>query len=115
MYRFVRPCRLCARLTALDERADALDSLPRSQRIERRGEPRAVGQGQLGVELEQRDEHEPAARQLGVRNGEPLALQLEVAEQQDVEVDRPRSVTRAGESPALLDLDCLADAEQLLW
>lgn len=46
--------------------------------------------------------------------GEPLGLQLEVAEQEQVEVDRPRAVPGPGEGAAVLDLDPLADVQQRL-
>ena len=55
-------------------RAPARPAGRRPQRRERVGEPRAVGQRQLGVELEQRREHEAAAGHLGVRQGQALGL-----------------------------------------
>ena len=62
------------------------------RRQRRRASARAVGQRQLGVELEQRLEHEAAARHLRVGQRQPLGLELEVAEQQQVDVERARAV-----------------------
>ena len=45
---------------------------------------------------------------------EPLGLELDLAEQEQVDVERARPVAGAAEEPALLDLDRLADVEQLL-
>ena len=53
------------------KQADALDALT----LERRqGHPRAgaVGEREAGVELEQRNEHEAAGEDLGVRERQPL-------------------------------------------
>ena len=60
-------------------------------------EPRPVGQRQFGVELEQRLEDEAPRRHLGVRQRQPLGLQLDVPEQQQVHVERARAVARAAE------------------
>ena len=49
-----------------------------------------------------------------MRQREPLGAQLDVAEEEQVEVDRPRAVARAAEVPAVLGLDRLADVQQLL-
>ena len=87
---------------------------PSSSTAKRFGQPGAVGQRQLGIELEQRLEHEPAARHLRMGKREPLGLQLEVAEQQQVDVERARAVPLPAEHPPLLDLDRLAQVEQLL-
>ncbi len=50
---------------------------------------------------------------LGVRQREALVLQLDVAEEQHVHVDRAGAVARAGEDAAQLDLDRLADVEEV--
>jgi len=47
-----------------------------------------------------------------MREGEALGLQLEVAEEEDVEVEGARAVAGAGEEPTLLHLDRLAEVEQ---
>jgi hypothetical protein len=49
-----------------------------------------------------------------VGQGEAVGLELEVAEQQQVDVERARGVAGAVEDPAALDLYSLADVEQLL-
>ena len=87
--------------------------LARPERVERRPQLRAVGEGQLGVELEQRHQHEAPRGHLRVRQREPLGAQLEVAEQEQVDVDRPRPVAGAAEDASVLGLDRLADVEQL--
>ena len=74
------------------ERHRPLDPFPGAERRERVCEPRPVGQRQLGVELEQGRKHEAAARRLPVRQRQPLGRQLEVAEQEQVEVERARAV-----------------------
>ena len=68
----------------------------------------AVGQRQLGIQLQQRRQHEAAAGDLGVRKAEALGLQLEVPEQEDVDVDRPRPVAGAAGYAPEVDLDRLA-------
>jgi hypothetical protein len=45
---------------------------------------------------------------------EPVGAQLEIAEEEQVEIDRPRPVARAAECPPMLGLDGLAEVEQLL-
>ena len=47
-------------------------SWPLTERRERIGQPRPVGQRQLGVELEQRHEHEPPRADLRVRQRQPV-------------------------------------------
>ena len=69
---------------------------------------------QPGLQLEQRLEHEAAARDLGVRQRQSLRGQLAFAEQQHVHVDRARAVANAAGRPAQLALDRLAGVEQLL-
>ena len=49
-----------------------------------------------------------------MRQGQPLGLELEVAEQQQVDVERPRAVARPAEHAPPLDLDRLAEVEQRL-
>ena len=77
------------------------------------GETRPVGQGQLRIQLEQRGEDEAAVVDLRVGQRQPLGGELDLAEQQQVDVERARAVTRA-QRPAALDLDRLADVEQRL-
>ena len=48
-----------------------------------------------------------------MRQRQALVLQLDVAQEQHVHVDRTRPVARAGEDAAELDLDRLADIEEL--
>ena len=96
------------------QRAHPLDRLPGPELRQRRREPRAVGQRQLGVELEQRLEHEAATRHLRVGQRQPVGLELQVAEQQQVQVERARAMPLPAEHPPLLDLDRLAEIEQVL-
>ena len=58
-------------------------------------------------------EHEAAVAHLRMRQGEARRLELDLAEDQQVDVERPRPVARAQRAPAL-DLDRLADIEQRL-
>ena len=92
----------------------ANDPLARPEAGEGVGEAGPVGQRQLGVELEQGDEDEAPARHLAVGQGQALGLELEVAEQQQVDVERPRAVAGGVEGAPPLDLDPLAEVEQLL-
>src|SRR5436853_3244278 len=78
------------------------------------GQPRAVGELEVGVELEQRFEHEAAGGDLAVRQGQAPALVFEVAEQEQVDVDRARRVPRCVLLPAEVALDLLAYVEELL-
>ena len=71
-----------------------------------------VGQPQLWFKLEQRLEHEAPARDLRVRKRQALRSELQVAQQQKVQVDRPRAVADAAGGPAELALDLLARIEQ---
>ena len=67
---------------------------------------------ELGIELEQRGEDEAAAGDLGVGQGEALGGELEVAEQEQVDVERARAVAGGVEGAAALGLDLLAEVEQ---
>jgi hypothetical protein len=49
-----------------------------------------------------------------MRERQPFAAQLELAEQEQVEVDRAGAVAGTGKGAPVLDLDRLADVEQLL-
>jgi hypothetical protein len=49
-----------------------------------------------------------------MRQCQPLGLQLDVAEQEQVDVDRPGTVPGAAEGPPVLGLDRLRQVEQLL-
>ncbi len=89
------------------------DPLAGRQRLPGVGEAGAVGQGQLGVQLQQRSEHEAPGRHLAVGQAQSLVLQLEVAEQQQVDVERARPVAGAAGGAPALGLDLLAEIEQL--
>lgn len=67
--------------------------------------PPAVGQGEVGVDLENRHEHEATGRHFAVRQGQPVGAVLEVAEQQQIDVDQPRGMPRPAGLPALFALD----------
>ncbi len=60
-----------------------------SERVEAVPEPSAVGQGQIGVDLQYRHQNKTAARHLRVRKGQPVGAELQFAEQQKVDVDQP--------------------------
>ncbi len=60
-----------------------------SERLEAVLEPPAVRQGEIGVDLQHRHEHETTARHLRVRKGQPVGAELQFAEQQQVDVDQP--------------------------
>lgn len=49
-----------------------------------------------------------------MRQGEAIALELDVAQDEQVEVERARTVAGSGEDPAVLGFDRLADVEQLI-
>ena len=93
-------------------RAGPLDPVPSAASASASARP--SGQRQPGVELEQRDEHEPPGDDLGMRQRQPLGLVARVAEQQHVDVDRPRAVAHAAGLAAERALDCLARVEQRL-
>jgi hypothetical protein len=78
------------------------------------GQLTAVRQPQLGVEFQQRLEHEAPARNLRVRKREALGSVVEVAEEKNVYVDRPWRVANALGRPAELTLYLLAGIEQAL-
>src|SRR5690242_2251173 len=78
------------------------------------GERAAVGQVQPGVELEQGHQHEAPAAYLAVRDAQALGLVRLVAQEQHVDVDRPRPVADAAGRPAQQRLDRLAGVEQRL-
>jgi hypothetical protein len=94
--------------------ADAAHALAGAEAVERIAQPRPVRQRQLRVQVEQRRQHEAPRGDLAVRQGQALGLELDVAEQQQVEVDRARAVPRRLEVPPQLALDLLADVEQRL-
>ena len=73
----------------------------------------AVGQLERGVQLEQRLEHEAARGDLGVRQGQRLAVELDIAQQEHVDVDGPRAVAPAAGFAPQLDLDRLACGQEL--
>src|SRR3979411_2362757 len=89
------------------------DAFLDGKRRERIGEPAPVGCTQLEVELERGNQHEAAVEQLGVRERHALVLELLGSEQQDVDVDRPRTVTRSGLLAPEIALQALDGREQL--
>ena len=85
------------------------------QRGEDVGQPRPARRAQLEVELEQPDEDEAPALQLGVRHAQARGGVLARAEEQQVDVDLPRPVARRVPEPAAeLALDGLGRVEQRL-
>ena len=89
-------------------------SLSRLEGLERLSKLGAVRQGELGIELEQRRQHEPARGHLRMGKREPIGDEFDVAEQEQVHIDRARPVARAAKVTAGPRLDLLADVEQLL-
>src|SRR5436305_328637 len=106
-------CSSCATIPPpLAERARLLGSLSRAQGYQRLGEAGPVWERQLGIELQQGGENEAAAADLGVRQRQALAGKLEVAKQEQVDVERAGAVARGIEGPAASHLDLLAEVEQ---
>src|SRR5690349_9207718 len=62
-------------------------SLTKRQPIQSLHEARPVRERQLGVELEQRDEDEAAGGDLPVREGEAVVADLDLAEEEQVDVE----------------------------
>jgi hypothetical protein len=89
-----------------------LDTLTRAERRLGLGKAVPAGKRQGWIELKQRSENKAAAGDLGVGQGETLAGKLEVAEQEQVDVERARAVAGGVEDPAALSLDLLAKVEQ---
>ena len=94
------------------ERAQLLDVLARAEGGKGAGERSAVGEGEAGVELEQRSEDEAAAGHLGMGQGEAVGRELLIAEQQQVDVERSGTVAGGVEGATALHLDLLADLQQ---
>ena len=96
-----------ARSTRSDSLTHAAARAPRAAASRRAapapGRARAAARARTGARVTSR-----------VRQRQPLGLELDVAEQQQVDVERPRAVARPAEHPPLLDLDRLADVEQRL-
>ena len=72
-----------------------------------------VGEHELGIQLEQRIDHEAAAADPWMGQRQALRALHSVAEQQHVDVDRARPVACATAAPAELALHSLAGIEQL--
>jgi hypothetical protein len=101
------------RIRPLLERAEPLHSLSGAQGRRRLSERGAGGQRELGIELQQRRQHEAATCDLRVRQHQPAALHHAIAEDQNVDVDRPRSVSRSALT-AQRQLHPLTGIEQIL-
>ncbi len=99
--------------TGRSERSRLLDALT-FELVEGRRQRGSVGKHERGVELEQRHEHEAASREVGVGKGEALVAGFDLPEEEDVDVDRPRSVTAMVGAATKLELDLLADVEERL-
>jgi hypothetical protein len=102
------------RAAALERRRHPLRALARGERLQRRSELGPIGETELGIELEQGEQDETPRGDLGVREGEAVGFQLEVAQQQEVDVDRAGTMARSTGSAALLGLDRLAQVKQVL-
>ena len=105
--------RICYR--SAFQRPDALDALAGAER-RRAPRPSDVPSGSVRPRSSSSSGTSTNLRSArsAVRDRQALGVVLEVAEQQHVDVDRARAVARAAEHPPLLDLDRLADVEQLL-
>src|SRR3954454_11295803 len=77
-------------------------------------EPRAIRQHQVGVQLEQRLEHEAPRPDLRMRQAEAVRGVLEPIEQQQVDVDLARRVPHSAGLAPQLALHRLALGEQVL-
>ena len=102
-----------ARITAVAARLGAPPG-PVPSACQALGQPVAVGQAQLRVELEQRHQHEAARADLGVGQRQPLGADTQITQQQDVDVDHPRAMPGAAGGAADLALNRLARVEQVL-
>src|SRR5947208_14487889 len=97
--------------SSIGRRLSLLDPLSPEPR-ERVAEACAIRQRQSRIELEKGFEDEAAVEDVAVRQRQALGAVLEVAQQQEVHVDGPRSVAHAAGRTAELALDGLALAEQ---
>ena len=89
--------------------SDALADVERGKGV---GQALAVGGAQLEVELQGRDQHEAAREQLLVQERHPL-VRSSVAQQQDVDVDRPWPVAAPAAAAPELALQLLDGVQQL--
>ena len=107
--------RRLSRRSDVQRRAREPDVLPRAEAGERVRRAAAAGHLEVRRELEQRDEHEAPRRHLA-RAGATAARsgRSPSPEQQQVDVDRARSVADAAGRAAELPLDGLARVEQRL-
>src|SRR5579863_3253506 len=103
-------CGLCVHA---QRRAVPANTLVEGQHGERVGQPLARRRAQLEVELEQRDQHEAPREDLLVRDVEGVRVVFDIAEQQQVDVNRPRTVPGAAGGAAEVALELLAEGEQL--
>src|SRR3954453_7034187 len=87
----VLPTSIASSMRARSKHADPLDALSLEPR-ERVVEASAVGQREVGIELQQGDEHEAAREHVAVRQGQAIGLQLDVVEQEKIDVDDARPV-----------------------
>ena len=78
---------------AVLQRADGFHLLAGAEGGESVGETSAIRQSQVRVQLQEGGEDEAAAGDLAVRKGQAVGLELEVAEQEQVDVERARAVT----------------------
>src|SRR5947207_7753469 len=79
-------------LSRVERRAAHRHPLAGAECFQRVGQPPGPRKLERRIELEQRDEHEPARREVPVRKRQPLRGVFERVEQQHIDVDRPRSV-----------------------
>src|SRR3954453_10377061 len=93
-------------MRARSKHADPLDALSLEPR-ERVVEPAAVGQGEVGIELDQGDEHEAAREHVAVRERQAVGLEHQIAEQEQIDVDDARPVANLAEVPPQLSLNLL--------
>lgn len=78
------------------------------------GKAGAIGQAQVGIELEQRHQDEAPGADLAVGQDEALTREFEIAEQEQIDVERTGTVAGGLERPTPLGLRGLADFKQRL-
>jgi hypothetical protein len=86
--------------------------LPWPQDGEELVDPPSVGEREVWVELEQWGEDEAAAADLWMGQRQALGGKLEIAEQEQVDVEWAWAMARSVEGAAAGDLDLLAEIEQ---
>src|SRR4051794_16742371 len=103
---WVLPTSIARSMRARSKHADPLDALT-LEAVEGVGEPRAVGQGERGIELQKRHEHEAPGQDVAVRQHQALAGERQIPQEQEVNVNNAGTVTNLSEVPPQLGLNLL--------